>query len=307
MRLPLSFENCAPTGLREITTSMAASIERENQAQSTMLICQISDLHIKTPGKLSYRVVDTSGMMKRCVDHIVALKQKPDIVIATGDLTDFGRPDEYAHLRELLAPLSMPVYLIPGNHDHRENMVAAFPDHLYLTQALPFIQYAIDDLPVRILAIDTVIPGASGGELCDIRLAWLTQKLDEAPARPTLIIMHHPPFRTFIGHMDDIGLANAERLKAIVRRHPQIERILCGHLHRSIQVRWAGTLASTSLSPAHQVALDLVPDAPSQFVMEPPAYQLHKWHPDTGLVSHTAFIGKFAGPYPFYDGGGLID
>ena len=272
-----------------------------------MLICQISDLHIKTPGKLSYRVVDTSGLLKRCVDHILALKQPPDIVIVTGDLTDFGRPEEYAHLRELLAPLSRPVYLIPGNHDHRENMVAAFADHRYLTQNLPFIQYAIEDLPVRILAIDTVIAEQSGGELCEQRLGWLAKKLAEAPARPTIIIMHHPPFKTFIGHMDDIGLANADGLKAIVERHPQVERVLCGHLHRPIQVRWAGTLASTAPSPAHQVVLDLSADAPSEFVMEPPGYQLHQWHPDTGLVSHTAFIGKFDGPYPFYDGEGLID
>lgn len=275
-----------------------------------MLICQISDLHIKTSGKLSYRVVDTSGMLKHCVDHILALKQQPDIVIATGDLTDFGRPAEYAHLRELVAPLTMPIYMIPGNHDHRENMVAAFPDHSYLTQALPFIQYAIEDWPMRILAIDTVIEGSSSGELCAVRLSWLRRKLEEAPDRPTVIIMHHPPFRTFIGHMDDIGLDRvngAEGLKAIVARHPQVERILCGHLHRPVQVRWAGTLASTTLSPAHQVVLDLSADAPSHFVMEPPGYQLHRWHAETGLVSHTAFIGKFDGPYPFYDGAGLID
>ena len=191
-----------------------------------MLICQISDLHIKTRGKLSYGVVDTSGMLKRCVEHILALKQKPDIVVATGDLTDFGRPDEYAHLRELLSPLAMPLYLIPGNHDHRENMIKAFPDHPYLSQFPPFIQYAIEHHPMRILAIDTVIASASGGELCEKRLAWLAQKLEQAPDRPTIIIMHHPPFKTFIGHMDDIGLNNAEGLKAIVKRHPQITRSL---------------------------------------------------------------------------------
>ena len=276
-----------------------------------MLICQISDLHIKTPGKLSYGVVDTSSMLKRCVEHIHALKQRPDLILATGDLTDFGKPAEYAYLRDLLSPLGIPLYMIPGNHDHRENMIAAFPDHAYLAQtfttAQPFIQYAIEDLPLRILALDTVIPEQSGGELCENRLAWLEEKLQQAPVRPTLIIMHHPPFKTLIGHMDKIGLANADALKAIVKRHPQIERILCGHLHRPIQVRWAGTLASTSPSPAHQVVLDLSPDAPSQFVMEPPAYQLHQWNEDTGLVSHTAYIGQFDGPYPFYDEAGLID
>jgi 3',5'-cyclic AMP phosphodiesterase CpdA len=274
-----------------------------------MLICQISDLHIKTHGKLSYGVVDTSGLLARCVAHILALKSPPDIVIATGDLTDFGRPDEYAHLRQLLAPLTMPLYLIPGNHDHRENMLAAFPDHAYLTQSPPFIQYAIDDLPVRILALDTVIAGKGNGELCERRLDWLRHQLAAAPDRPTIIIMHHPPFKTFIGHMDRIGLdlASAEGLKAIVERHPQVERILCGHLHRPIQVRWAGTLASTSPSPAHQVVLDLRDDAPSRFVMEPPAYQLHQWQRDAGLVSHTAYVGKFDGPYPFYEAEGHSD
>ena len=167
-----------------------------------MLICQISDLHIKAAGGVSYGIVDTTGMLQRCVEHILALKTKPDIVLATGDLTDFGRADEYTHLRELLAPLAVPLYLIPGNHDHRENMIAAFPDHAYLTQMRPFIQYAIEDLPVRIVALDTVIPKKSGGELCEQRLAWLTEKLAAAPDRPTIIIMHHPPFKTFIGHMD---------------------------------------------------------------------------------------------------------
>ncbi len=272
-----------------------------------MLICQISDLHIKTPGKLSYGIVDTSGMLQAGVAHILKLNPQPDIVLATGDLTDFGRADEYAHLRALLSPLTMPLYLIPGNHDHRENMLAAFPDHAYLRQNPPFIQYAIEHLPMRILALDTVIPEASGGELCAARLGWLATKLAAGSARPTIIIMHHPPFKTFIGHMDEIGLKEPERLKAIVEKHPEIERVLCGHLHRPIQVRWAGTLASTSPGPAHQVALDLSATAPAHFVMEPPGYQLHRWHPDTGLVSHTAYIGQFAGPYPFYDTGGLID
>ncbi len=266
-----------------------------------MLICQISDLHIKTPGKLSYGVVDTGSMFKRCIDHILAQTPQPDIVVATGDLTDGGSADEYAHLRQLLSPLSMPLYLIPGNHDHREHMLAAFPDHTYLRQSYPFIQYDIDDLPMRILALDTVIAEQSGGELCERRLEWLQEKLAQAPERPTVIIMHHPPFKTFIAHMDKIGLTNADKLKAIVSKHPQVERILCGHLHRPIQARWAGTLVSTSASPAHQVALDLSDDGPPRFMMEPPAYQLHKWHPDTGLISHTAYIGKFEGPYPFCD------
>jgi 3',5'-cyclic AMP phosphodiesterase CpdA len=107
--------------------------------------------------------------------------------------------------------------------------------------------------------------------------------------------------------MDKIGLDGAAALAAVIARHPNVERVLCGHIHRPIQVRFAGTIASVCPSPAHQVALDLAPDAPSRFKMEPPGYQLHKWSDRNGIVSHTAFIGEFAGPYPFYEGGKLID
>jgi 3',5'-cyclic AMP phosphodiesterase CpdA len=207
----------------------------------------------------------------------------------------------------LLAPLPMPYYLIPGNHDERGAMRAAFSDHAYLRQSEVFVQYAIDDWPVRIVALDTVIPGASGGELCRERLAWLESALAARPDKPTVVIMHHPPFDTGIGHMDDIGLNGADALAAVIRRYPNVERVLCGHIHRPIQMRFAGTIASVCPSPAHQVALDLAPDAPSRFMMEPPGYQLHQWSEANGVVSHTAFIGEFAGPYPFYEGGKLID
>jgi 3',5'-cyclic AMP phosphodiesterase CpdA len=276
------------------------------------LVAQLSDVHIKAAGKLSYRVVDTAGMLRACVAHLLAQRQRPDVVVFTGDLTDFGRADEYAVLRELLAPLSMPpslipIYLIPGNHDDRAAMREAFPDHAYLRQTPDFIQYAIDSHPLRIVAIDTVIPGESGGELCEARLAWLEARLAEQPRKPTLVLMHHPPFHTYIGHMDNIGLKGGEGLAAVIRRHPQVERVLCGHLHRPIDVRFAGTIASTAPSPAHQVVLDLAADAASHFVMEPPAYRMHAFAPETGVVTHTAFVGSFAGPYPFHEGGALID
>lgn len=263
------------------------------------LLAQISDLHIMARGKLAYGVVDAATMLCACVSHLLALKRQPDAVAITGDLTDGGRPEEYAVLRELLAPLGMPVYVIPGNHDIREALRAAFADHAYLRQSPDFIQYAIDAHALRIVAIDTVIPRESGGELCEERIAWLDRTLAQAPGRPTVVLMHHPPFTTFIEHMDAYGLRNPEALAPIIKRHPQVQAILCGHVHRPIETRFAGTIASTAPSPAHQVALDLDVDAPSRFVMEPPAYRLHAYSPETGLVTHTAYVGEFAGPYPF--------
>ncbi len=272
-----------------------------------MILCQISDLHIKAGGRKSYRVVDTATSLRRCVKHILSLEQRPDAVVITGDLVDFGRLEEYAYLKELLSPLPMPMYFIPGNHDDRDAMREAFPEHAYLQEQGDRIEYVIDRFPVRIVALDTIIPRQSGGRLADASLFWLDRVLTEARDKPTVIIMHHPPFKTWIGHMDEIAVANPEGLATVVARHPQVERILCGHVHRPIQVRFAGTIASTCPSPAHQVKLDLSPEAPAQFVMEPPGFQLHAWSPGGGIVSHTVAIGEFAGPYPFYEGDDLID
>jgi 3',5'-cyclic-AMP phosphodiesterase len=275
--------------------------------KASFLLGQISDLHIKTPGKLSYKVVDCAAMLARCVEEILRLPQRPDALVVTGDLVDFGNPDEYAHLRRLLAPLPMPYYLLPGNHDERGALRAAFPEHAYLRQWEPFVQYAIDDWPLRIVAIDTVIPGEGGGRLDEPRLAWLDRSLRLESKKPTVVVMHHPPFPTLIGHMDQVGLQGSDALAAVISRHPQVERVLCGHLHRPIQFRFAGTVAQTCPSPAHQVALDLSPAAKSQFAMEPPGFMLHAYVPGAGVVSHTAFIGEFAGPFPFFENGKLID
>ncbi len=263
------------------------------------LLAQVSDLHVKARGELSYKVVDTAAMLRACVEHLAGLDPRPDAVVLTGDLTDGGLPEEYAELRSLLAPLTMPLYLIPGNHDSHGALRAAFPDHAYLRQSPRVAQYAIEDHPLRIVAADTVIPGETGGELCEERLAWLDRALAQAPDRATVVIMHHPPFTTFIEHMDRHGLRDPARLEAVIRRHPQVEALLCGHVHRPIETRFAGTVARIAPSCAHQIALNTNPNARLQLVMEPPGYRLHAYAPETGVVSHLAYVGKFAGPYTF--------
>jgi hypothetical protein len=108
--------------------------------------------------------------------------------------------------------------------------------------------------------------------------------------------------------MDDIGLLEgAHELEALVRRHPNVERIVCGHLHRAIEVRFGGTIACTCPLPAHQVMLDLHAQAPSRWTLEPGAFKLHAWDTGRGLVTHQGHVGRFEGPYPFHADGRLID
>jgi len=273
-----------------------------------MLIGQITDTHIKADRRLVYTRVDTAAALERCVAEIMRLPQRPDVMLFTGDIGDYGTAQEYALVRQILAPLAMPVYLIPGNHDSREELRASFPDHAYMAQSPKFIQYAIDDYPVRIVALDTAIPKKSAGELCEERLGWLERTLAQAPDKPTILMMHHAPFSTGLSYMDGIGLVNGtERLGSIIDKNPQVERIVCGHLHRTIVRRFHGTVASICTSTAHQSVLDLEPGATPMFKMEPPGFQLHFWTREMGLVTHTVAIGDFDGPYPYFMDGKRLD
>lgn len=263
-----------------------------------MLIAQITDTHIKQPGKLAYGRVDTAAMLARCVEEVLALKQQPDVILLTGDLVDSGHPEEYEHLQAILKPLPQRIIAVPGNHDERNAMRAAFCKDGYMPAEDGFLQFAIDgDYPLRILGLDTVIPKQSGGELCQERLGWLERTLEQKPDIPTLVMMHHPPFETGIGYMDRFGLKGREAFADIVSRHPQIELILCGHLHRTIRASVGGRPAMTCPGPAHQIALDIDPEAPGCFRMEPPGFMLHWWN-GSRLISHVAMIGDYDGPYP---------
>ena len=275
-----------------------------------MLLAQISDLHIKRPGGLAYRRVDTAAYLARCVASLNALVPRPDAVIITGDLVDQGDPQQYEHLKTLLAPLELPYFLLVGNHDDRAALRAVFPDRAELHSGGEFVQYAFDVGALRVIALDSLEPGKSGGTLCDARLAWLETQLDAASGKPTIVALHHPPFACGIGHMDELRLdpVASARLAALIARYPNVERVICGHVHRPMFVRFGGTIASAVPAPAHQVALDLRDDAPSAFMMEPPAYALHRYDPATGLVTHHAYVDAADGPYPFYEPeGALID
>lgn len=262
-----------------------------------MLIAQISDTHVMPEGRLMSGRVDTAPYLERAVAHLLALDPRPDAVIATGDLVDAGSAAEYARLRGILAKLPMPVYVVPGNHDARDTLRAGFADHAHLRQG-DFVQYAIDDHPLRLIGLDTLVEGAPHGELCDARLDWLEARLAESD-RPTVIFMHHPPFACGIHEFDTASLnVGAERMAEIVRRNPQVERVLCGHVHRPIQARWAGTLASIGPSTAHQATLDLRPGVDITFTMDPPAVALHQWR-NGALVTHISYVGEFDGPHPF--------
>ena len=235
-----------------------------------MLIAQISDFHIKARGKIAYRVVDTASCLAQAVAAVAALDPAPisSSPPATSPISAGRRNTSCCASCWRRCPVRSTSS--PAITTSARQCAVPLPV-MAICRPSGFLHYTVEDHPLRLVALDTVIPGEGGGRLCEERLRWLDHTLAAAPTRPTMIIMHHPPFSTGIAHMDQIGLSGAEAFAQVLVRHPQVERVLCGHLHRSIQAR-IGThaIASTAPSTAHQVALDLRVDGPSRFMMEPP-------------------------------------
>jgi len=266
-----------------------------------MLIAQISDPHVTDADEGVDRRFETAMHLRRAVKHLASLPMRPDLVIVTGDCVDKGSGAEYQRFVDLLRPLEMPVYVIPGNHDDREHMREVWGEQGSCHHST-YIQYVIEEWPVRLMALDTHIPGQAGGELCEERLGWLEARLDEDTSRPTILFQHHPPFALGMSVLDEMGLAGIEALAQLIRRHSNIERILAGHVHCHAQRLFHGTLAVTCPSTAHQTWLDFRPQAGLATVMTPPACLLHFWREDLGLVTYLSPIGDYGALHVIHDG-----
>lgn len=244
-----------------------------------MLIAQITDLHLgfdrTNPAEFNRQRLD--AVLKVLIEG----PNRPDLLLATGDLTDGGDDESYRRCAEALAACPFPVYPCLGNHDIRAAFARHFP-------AVPssdgFVQYSLRHDGLRLIVLDTLEPGRHGGGFCAPRAAWLAARLDEDRDTPTVIVMHHPPLDVGIEwmatHADEPWVA---RFAAAIAGHRQIEAILCGHLHRAIVAPWRGTTVTICPSTAPQVALDLNPIDPERpdnremIVAEPPGYALHRW------------------------------
>lgn len=263
---------------------------------AAMLVAQITDTHIVEAGELLYDQVDTASMLAAAVAHLNAMDPRPDVVLATGDLVNDGRPAQYEELARLLADLVPPVIAIAGNHDDRANLRAALPQASALdgpeVAAEEPMDGVIDRWPLRLVAVDTTVPGQHGGRVHPDQMDWLDTTLAAEPDRPTLIFQHHPPFDSGIGWMEQYGLVDRDLEAEVVGRHRQVVGVVCGHLHRLITAPFGGTVASTWPSTGAQLALALDNDIEGfqGYCDEPPAVALHRWTEAGGLVSHVSYI-----------------
>ena len=239
-----------------------------------VLIAHVSDIHIDAGERSAERTA-------RVVRYLAGLPSPPDAVIVTGDIADHGAEAEYERVRELVQ-LPTPVLWCPGNHDdrlpYRKALLGEEPDGKPVNRA-----YEIAG--VLILMADSSIPGRNDGLLADETLAWLEVTLAARPEMPALICFHHPPVMLGMPFIDSIRQFGAERLAALVERHPQVVALLCGHAHTAAVSTFAGRplvaapgVVSTSMLPFETDALiDL---------QQPPMIAFHLLDDDRRLTTH---------------------
>jgi 3',5'-cyclic-AMP phosphodiesterase len=242
------------------------------------ILAQISDPHLGEP---PIDGIKPKKSLREVIAAIAALPHPVDAILVSGDLAEHAKPKEYALARELIGALGVPVHPLPGNKDDRATMRAAFdlpgePD-------AP-LDYAVDMGPLRLVVLDSTIPGEDRGDFTPAQLEWLEAKLGVAPEQPTIVAMHQPPLVTGMADWDSVIMTPADRaaLAAVIDRHPQVRAIVGGHLHR---------VAASTLAGRPVVV------APSTFVQARPNYatdQVRLGDPFRGFVLHVLREGELA-------------
>lgn len=234
------------------------------------LLVQLSDPHV---GATWADDVDPVAGLVSAVEAVRRFPDAPDAVLMSGDLAENAADAEYEIVRELLAQLGAPVYVLPGNHDERDTLRRHFD--LPGGMGTP-VQYGVDLGPVRLVVLDSTRPGADQGELDADRLSWLDAELAGAPDRVTLIALHHPPVSTGNPAWDELGLPAADRraLGDVLRRHPQVRRVVAGHVHRTMTAELAGRAVLTVPSTYIQTRLNFNSDE-IELADEPRGFAVH--------------------------------
>ncbi len=259
-----------------------------------MLLAQLTDTHVVGAANEVELYVDNNRRLAQAVDRLNAETVQPDAVLITGDLSENGTPEEMNVIVAELDRLRAPVLPLPGNHDRRDTFRSAFDmkwasensDQTHLSWVV-----SLDSAsePVQVIGLDTVVPGCHGGAFDHERELWLGAVLADASDCPTVIAMHHPPFNSGIHWMDEMGLVGADAFADLVSDHPNVVRILCGHLHRPITTTVGGVTTTVGLSTTHHVGLNLDPNATPEVIRDPAGYQLHYFN-GSHWVTHTRHI-----------------
>ncbi|MGV1047760.1 MAG: phosphodiesterase [Solirubrobacterales bacterium] len=241
------------------------------------ILAQLSDPHVGA----SWEGVDPLARLRAAVGAVLAQPTPVDAVLVSGDLSDSGDDEDYRLVREQLERFAVPVHVLAGNHDDRAALRRAFA--VPGEGAAP-VDYAVEAGPLRLLVLDSTVPGQDPGGFEPEQLRWLDAELGRDGERPAILAMHHPPLATGSAEWDEINLSRAERsaLAEVVARHPQLRAIVAGHLHR---------VAASSLAGCPVIS------APSSYMQARPDFAAGTVEVDgepAGIAIHALLDGELA-------------
>jgi Icc protein len=250
----------------------------------TMLIAHLSDPHVTT-GPLGG--CPAAGL-QLALARVMAVNPRPDCVVITGDLTDHGRPDEYLALRDVIGDFPLPLHLAIGNHDNRETVLDTFGGGPFLGESME-AHYYVEYPEATVVVLDSHLPGSPAGRLGDAQLDWLDHVLGRRPDAAVVVGLHHPPVPVGIPFLDGMRLLDGDALSDVIDAHPNVLRVMAGHIHRPIM---AG-LVTVAPSTYRQTGLELASDGPPGYLDEPTGFLLHLLTGDA-CVTHAVAVSHGA-------------
>ena len=263
-----------------------------------MQILQLSDLHITAGGGKAFRQAESLTDLRHTIDYILSAGIAPELAVVTGDVSSDGSLDSYRLAKEQLSRLPCPVLLVPGNHDEKPEMAEVFGSTCH-TALSGEGGRCVDLHGVRLLLLDSALPGAHSGGVSEESLQWLKEHLPDDPAVVVLVFLHHFPFSSGYTKMDK-RFRSADALLSLLQGRQNVQ-VCSGHLHAGMFTRRGDVNLMTCPPVSMLMALDLTPNGGGRFYTAQPGFSLHTV--DAGqLSSHLGcvpFCDRHGGPYSF--------
>ena len=263
-------------------------------------IIQISDTHLVKEGCLVSKTLETAASLKNLVGRISKIKLEVgsiDAIIVSGDISDDGTAESYQRFKSILSSLELPIFLVPGNHDVRSIFRSEFLSAGYLPKAGK-LNWHKKVGEIHIIGLDTLIEGQGGGELDGDTLKFLESTLEKLGNAPTLLMLHHPPFKSGIEFMDAIGLhTGRESFGDILSSYCGELIVVCGHIHTNIITRLRGHTVISAPSTCSSFVYNIHNDAPVEVLKQEGGLILHDWSEGFKSIQIEAMRGEAL--YPF--------
>ncbi|MGB7415386.1 MAG: 3',5'-cyclic-AMP phosphodiesterase, partial [Thermosynechococcaceae cyanobacterium] len=214
---------------------------------SPLLVAQLSDLHLFSTPEQTLLGLKTMASFEAILAAFTKLPTRPDLILLTGDLAQDESPAAYQQIVQHLAPLNIPTYWLPGNHDHQPSMAKLLgqsplcSDKIFQAGGWQF------------LLLDSTVPQQVYGAFSQDDLAQLDRQL-QTHTDPTVIALHHPPISIDSAWLDNLGLQNAADFLAVVERYPHVKLALFGHIHQQVEQHRQGVAYLSTPSTCVQFA-----------------------------------------------------